>query len=320
MKRIEEFDMIKGILIIYVVVYHCAILVGTLGLWGILDKMIIAMMASAMLAFIMISGFVYRPKEEPAVREIIQRIKSLLLPYYIYCIPILVGFFIVYVLVEGRSLGWYADGLISILGQVQGTHFFSDVPPIHEMFYSAWPCWYIFQLAVAYIIFIPVQRLLKGKPRYMQILSALLLLALGAILYMLDLQGLNGQDFPMTTKIFILPNNFGFAGVLTIGKCLSEYKAAELTSLKAYAKIPAIVISLSLLIVLYLSDDYFYLLPLAKWGAFGVYSYFITPICGLALFFLLYMLCNRLKYIDCIGKLLGFFGKNSAQSQILCDG
>ncbi|MDO4178198.1 MAG: acyltransferase family protein [Phascolarctobacterium sp.] len=311
MKRIEELDMIKGLLITFVVTFHCSLLVGTLGLWGSVGKMMLALAVPSMFVFMMASGIVYKFKGESVAKEILQRCKSLLDQYYLYSIPMLIVYFIVYVLVAGRSLGWFADGLISILCHYQGVHLFSDAPIVHEMFYGTWSCWYLFQVAAAYIVFIPVQHILVGKPRQMQILSALLLLGLGAIFYILDLQGLNGKFFPMTTKIFILPNIFGFAGVLTIGKCLSEYNVGKLTHAKVSAKISTIVITMVLLFVFYLLEDYLYDLPIGKWGPFQAWSYFYAPICGLTLFFFLFTLCNFLKSKDSIKKLLGFFGQNS---------
>lgn len=315
--RIDEIDIIKGILIIYVVVAHAAGFAGIRGLYPIASQIFSTLGLVAMATFYILSGYTYNQGNKTVIGALGKRIKAIVLPYYAYCIPMLIFLFIFFVMHEHRTMNWFFDGVLAVLLQLQSTYIFSDGVSVHEMMYSVFACWFIFQLLVSYIVFIPVCHLLENKRFYAKVVASLGLLGLGALLYHLDLQELNGKYFPEVCKMFVMPNIFGIAGLLMIGKCASSIELLDMKRYSRSKRLLCIVASIIVIAIGYATDDYIYDFPIGKWGAFGEISYITTPVYGMALMILLGCLAYTFKKNETVKKMLVFSGKNSLDFLIL---
>lgn len=135
-ERIAEIDMAKGMFILSVIFLHTMSCTGVDQLCQVFTKYFGSFILLAMGAFYILSGYTYSQGKLNVKAAILKRVKSMILPYYAYAILMLAVLFIVYVLLENRTLGWFADGLLAVMFQIQSIHIFGDGVGIHEMMYS----------------------------------------------------------------------------------------------------------------------------------------------------------------------------------------
>lgn len=316
-KRIDEIDMMKGVLIIFIVVTHVAGFAGIRGLYPMASNIFSTLVLISMATFYILSGYTYNQGKQTVLEVIRKKVKAIVLPYYAYSILMLIFLFIFFVIYEHRTMDWYLDGVIAVLLQLQSTYIFSDGVSVHEMMYSVFACWFIFQLLASQIVFIPVYHLLENRKFYVKIIATLILIGLGALIYHLNIQKLNGEYFPAVCKMFVLPNIFGIAGLLMIGKCAASFELLDMKKYSRNKRMLCTIVSIIVIVIGYVTDDYIYDFPIGKWGAFGEISYFTTPIYGIALMILLGCLMYELKENETAKKLLVFLGKNSLDYLIL---
>ena len=315
--RIDEIDIIKGILILFVISTHAAGFSGLKGLYPTMTHFSSAFGLIAMVSFYMLTGYTYNQGNKTIVQAIGKRIKAILLPYYTYCVPMIAVLFILFIPIEHRTIGWFVDGVIAIIFQLQSTYIFSNGTSVHEMMYSVFACWFIFQLLAAFLVFVPVYHLVENKKLYVKIATALVLLGIGAVLYHLNIQKLNGEFFPPVCKMFVLPNIFGISGLLMIGKCASIVNLLDIGNQCKSKRVIYSTVSLAIVAIGIATDDYMYDFPIGKWGAFGEISYFITSIYGIALIVLLGNISYVIKRNKTVKNTLLFFGENTLDFLLL---
>lgn len=310
-ERIVELDMVKGIFIVSVMLLHTMSCTGVDQLCPEFAKYYGSFILFSMAGFYLLSGYTYSQGKLNVKDTILKKAKSILLPYYYYAIPMLAVLFLVYVLLEKRTMGWFADGLLAVMLQIQSVHIYGDGVGIHEMMYSVFASWFIFQLMAAFVVFIPIYHSIEKRSLYVKLTAAVLLLGMGALFYHLDIQQLNGKFIPPVCKGLILPNIWGVAGLLMLGKCISILGLLNVDRQSAGQKAALFIASLIILSIGLATDDHLYDFPIGKWGGFNELSYFITPVCGLALTLLCVYIANLLKRSDIIKKISLFLGKNS---------
>ncbi len=305
-KRIDEISMMKGLCILFVIAVHMVSLSGMTS-----SGTISTMGIPVMIVFYYLSGYNTSKKEISAADLIAKRVKRILLPYYKFAIPMLVILAFVYLVAERRPVLWFADGALGILFQLQSFHFFDTASQgVHPMFYCVLVGWFLFQMVVSELVFIPLLYFLDGKKNVWKPVISVILLTVGGILYQLDLQGLNGEFFPTVCKIFILPNIPGIAGLMLIGNYTASFSLLDPDN-ERIPKAVTSVLCLVITVIFVVTDDHLYDFPIGKWGAFGPISYIITPIASLAFFELLFILCNLLKRIPPARNILIHYGDNS---------
>ncbi len=200
-KRIDEISMLKGLGILYVFLAHMSSYTGVLAEFETFYGVIIALVMPTMMLYYMLSGYTASVKDQGVFKVFGQRTKRILLPYYLYAVVMIVMLALIYLVIEKRTLAWFADGTIGILLQFQAFHFFDPASAgIHPMFYGFLVGWFLFQLVVSEAVFLPILYKLKGKKSAYKLVAAFLLLLAGAILYKLNLQHLNGEFFPTVCK------------------------------------------------------------------------------------------------------------------------
>ncbi len=304
-KRIEEIDMIKGLGILYVMISHMLTIACIPA-----PKTMVSLGCPVMIMFFFLSGYTSSAKG-----DIMPRIKSrfarILLPYYKYSAVMIAVLAIIYLLIEKRSLAWFADGTLGILFQLQSFHLFDpSATGVHSMFYSVLIGWFIFQMAVSELVFIPLMYALEGKKRIYKFFASLALLLAGALFYVLNLQGLNGRFFPTVCKIFILPNIPGIAGLMMLGKLAGSLSLLDLDLYTTRKKL-LLILGIPVTAAFVLTDDFIYDFPIGKWGAFGWVSYLLTPVYAIAVLAVLALLCFLLKKASAVKSVLTHYGTNS---------
>lgn len=310
-ERIVELDMAKGFFIVSVIILHTMSCTGVDQLCQEFAKYYSSFILFAMAGFYILSGYTYSQGKLNVKATILKKAKSMLLPYYCYAMPMIAVLFIVYVLLEKRTMGWFVDGLLAVLLQIQSVHIYGEGVGVHEMMYSVFASWFIFQLMASFVVFIPIYHLVEKNSVYVKLTSAMLLLGMGALFYHLDIQQLNGKFIPSVCKILILPNIWGIAGLIMLGKCISILGLLNVDKQSASKKIVLFIASLVIVAVGLATDDHLYDFPIGKWGGFKGFSYFITPVFGLALTLLCVYIANLLKRNNIIQKITLFLGKNS---------
>lgn len=106
-ERIVEIDMVKGIFICGVILYHVMGFTGISSLYRSTVKYFTSVLLFSMAAFYILSGYTYSQGKLNVKDAILKRVKSMLLPYYGYALPMTAVLFIVYVLLENRTMGWF---------------------------------------------------------------------------------------------------------------------------------------------------------------------------------------------------------------------
>lgn len=246
-KRIDEITMIKGVGITFVVLAHMSSIVGLLPRFDNVSRIITSATAPLMMVLIFASGYTRHPKDSGYINAIAKRLSRILLPYYKCTVVIIPALAIIYLAIERKSFAWFADGTLGILFQLQSFHYFDLASSgVHPMFYPVIVGWFLFQMAVSEILFVPLIGFLKGKNRIWKIVCAL------------------------------------------------------------YA-----LVSIVVMIIFVIKDDYMYDFPIGKWGAFGSYGYFLEPVYGLALFVFAAIICNLMKKVSLLKKYLIYMGDNS---------
>ncbi len=311
-KRIDEISMLKGAGILLVICEHMANISGVP-----ICAAFASILAPVMMMFFFVSGYTVAVKSTGAFAHLRRNTGRLLIPYYLYSAVMIAILAVIYLLIEHRSFAWFADGTLGILFQLQSFHLFDPASAgVHPMFYPVLVGWFLFQMAVSNCIFIPLLYALDRKKRILKPIAALILLAAGAALYILNLQQLNGEFFPPVCKVFILPNIPGIAGIMMLGNCASEYSLLDPDPYTVPQKI-TVLVCIPVLAAFVMTDDLIYDFPIGKWGAFGAASYLLTPVYMLALIYAALVTCYLIKKIKPARNVLVFFGDNSMDHLII---
>lgn len=298
--------MLKGIGILCVMFIHICTITGVDS-----GSVVASLRAPIIGMFFLLSGYTSTAKKKSLPRQIGRNAWRLLKPYYLCSAAILVMLAIIYLGIEKKSATWFLDGTLGILFQLQSFHYFDPVSSgFHPMFYTVLIGWFLFQMVVSQLLFTPLLHALHKKKSFWKLLWALILLATGAVFYVLNLQGLNEAFFPTVCKIFILPNIFGIAGLMMLGNYLASLSLLDFDRLSPGRK-AFCLLTLPVIAVFVLTDDRLYDFPIGKWGPFGPFSYFLTPVFAIALVLLLGVGCNLAKRLKALKRILLHYGRNS---------
>ncbi|MBO4901002.1 MAG: acyltransferase family protein [Lachnospiraceae bacterium] len=311
-KRIDEISMMKGLGMLMVIFVHMSSVAGVLTELEYISRLRSFLAIPLMMMFIYLSGYTSSTRAKNPFTKFTYRAGRILGPYYLYTFVMILIYAVIYLGIEKRSLAWFGDGVLEMLFQLQSVHLFDPASTgVHPMFYGVLVGWFLFQMIVSEIVFTPILYALKGKKSVWKLVIAIALLAAGAILYMLNLQGLNGKFFPPVCKIFILPNIPGLAALMLIGSFAADCSALDLDSYSILKKVIALIVGIAIEVIFFLTDDYLYDFPIGKWGPFGPFSYFLAPISGIGFILIIGIICHLIKRFSPVKSLLIFVGDNS---------
>ncbi|SCY58786.1 Acyltransferase family protein [Lachnospiraceae bacterium XBB2008] len=316
--HIDEISMMKGFGMLMVIFVHMSYIAGAFSEFEFARHLFSFIGIPVMMMFFYMSGYTSSTRIRNPLAKIGYRAGRILIPYYVYSISMLIIYAFVYLGIEKRSLAWFADGALGILFQLQSFHVFDPASAgVHPMFYGVLVGWFLFQMIVSEFVFTPIMYALKDKKSIWKLVTAIGLLAAGAILYKLNLQGLNGEYFPPVCKIFILPNIPGIAALMFIGSFMADHSVFDLDSYSNAKKAIVLIAGLAVEVIFFLTDDFLYDYPIGKWGPYGSISYFLAPFCGIGCVMFFMIICNLLKRFAPIKAFLMFMGDNSLDFLIM---
>ena len=308
-KRIDEINIIKGIGILMVVCIHFLSISGLKQFCGVGIKIEMSLAAPLMVLFFILSGYLSSDRKASGGSYLAARMKRIFVPYYRMAALLLVIYAVIYLAIEGRSFRWYLDGAVGMLLQLQAFHGFDPTATgLHPMYYGVIVGWFIFQMAAAEVIFVPLLYFLKDKDRRWKLVSAAVCLALGALFYSLDLQGLNEYKFTPLLIGLVIPNIPGIVGLMMVGEYLAAISYLDFDSYSRKRMIIEAVLSIAVIIVLMATDNYTYRFPYGEWGAWGALSYLTETIYGLAIITILGIISHGIKKCAPVKETLGYIG------------
>ncbi len=317
-KHIDEISMMKGFGMLLVIFVHMSYIAGAFSEFEFVRHLFSFFGIPVMMMFFYMSGYTSSTRSRNPLAKIGYRVGRILIPYYVYTISMMIIYAFVYLGIEKRSFAWFADGVLGILFQLQSFHVFDPASTgVHPMFYGVLVGWFLFQMIVSEFVFTPILYALKDKKSIWKLVTAAGLLAAGAILYKLNLQGLNGEYFPPVCKIFILPNIPGIAALMFIGSFMADHSVFDLDSYSKAKKAIVFIAGLVVEVIFFATDDFLYDYPIGKWGPYGSVSYFLAPFCGIGCVMFFMIICNLLKRFAPIKAFLMFMGDNSLDFLII---
>ena len=317
-KRIDEFDMVKGIAILFVCFRHINEITGASALYNSALSRLFSFFESFMILFFLISGYVYTAKGT-VWQDIGKKAKRLLLPFLKFGLVFTALYFLRYVIIDKKPLLWFADNtLTNFLGLTNWNIRLGQSLP-NQMLYAFAPYWFLTELFMAFCVFIPVMRLTEKKPLSVKIIAAVLLMGTAMLLNFFDVQQTVKNTYNSEVSFFIiLINMFGFAAVLMFGNILKEINIFDLD---AHSKVFNIVcaavcfIADSVFVVLYANHGY--CLQYGGWGPYGCFSIPATILDGFMLTYLLIFITHYAKKLAIVKKALSFLGQNSLYVLVL---
>lgn len=297
-KRIESIDMTKGLLMFYVVILHVTALtmIGTAVLQTIFT--------GAMITYFVLSGYTYTPGKRTYTEDVIKRIKQLLIPYVIYFIGIFVLTCLLAVKLD--TVSSFMDGISYFpsvfMDKVNVTSFYGATSlDFNYLFYAASaPMWFLTGMITATFIFCAIGRFID-KSRIVRIFIIVGLLAVSCILKLL---------IPKCV-FFDIQDAPAFAALMFTGLVLKKNGLIENRKLKGiWLIIYSIVVCVFNFFMLMTIGGPFGLSG-GSWGKFGGYSVFTGYIIGMLSLFMYVYICDALKNIKIVNKVLTYIGQNT---------
>ena len=313
-RRIDEISMMKGLGMLMVIFVHMSTIAGASTEIDFIAHIFSFLNTPVIMMFIYLSGYTRSVRMKSPFAMIANRAGRILIPYYSYTVVMILIYAVIYLGIEKRSIEWFTDGVLEMLFQLQSIHIFDPASSgVHPMFYGVITGWFLFQVVVAELVFIPILYVLKGKKNIWKLMISIVLISFGAILYKLNLQGLNGEFFPPVCKILILPNIPGISALMLIGSFAADHSVLDFDSY-SYSNIKKAIVlitGIAVGVIFFLMDDHIYDFPIGKWGPFGSVSYFLAPICGMGCVLVLGLVCNMIRRFSRAKSFLIFIGDNS---------
>lgn len=311
-KRIDEFDMVKGLAILFVCFRHINEITGASALYSPALSRLFSFFESFMILFFIISGYVYTAKGT-VWQDICKKAKQLILPLLKFGLLFTAVYFLRYVIIDKKPLLWFADNtLTNFLGLTNWNIRLGQALP-NQMLYAFAPYWFLVELFMAFCIFIPVMRLTEKKHVSVKIIAAALLMGASMLLNYFDVQHTVKNTYNSEISFFIiLINMFGFASVLMLGNILKEINIFNLDAHSPVFNIGCAVacfIADSIFVVLYANHGY--CLQYGGWGPYGCFSIPVTILDGFMLTYFLIFITHYAKKLAVVKKALSFLGQNS---------
>lgn len=310
-KRIDELDMVKGFAIILVFFRHINEITGISNLDNPFTITFKVFFEIVMILFFLCSGYVFSNKGT-ILQGIGKKAKQLLIPLLTFGLFDTAIYFVRYIIVEGKPFIWFLDNtLTNFVGLLNWNIRLGAVIP-NPMKYAFVPYWFIFQLFVAFCLFIPLMKWLEEKHIAIKIAVAAVLMGIAMVLNYFDVQHTLADTFNSSVPYaFVLINLFGFTSILLIGRIFKEISFFDL---KALPKAFSSIIAIGCLIIYYLlpyDPQCGYALQYGKWGPFDTYGFIIITIGGITLTYFLIFVMGLLKRFSPVKKAFCFLGENS---------
>lgn len=311
-RKIEELDMIKGLVILLVIFVHLGEMTGLIGACIKQTTWIFSTGIIFMAICFLCSGYVYSVKGT-VLQDIIRRARQLIVPYYLIGAVFLAVYFLRFVVMESKPLIWYLDRALTFLAGLNNWNIRLGKAVNNPMEYAFVPFWFVAELFAAFCIFIPIRRITEGKKRIITVIWIAVLCVAAMLFNKFDIQHtLETTYWTNVPYFFVLINIFAIAMLLLTGSLLRNVNFLEKDSIKPAFTCIKTVISLIVVIAYYVTDkDTDYALQYGKWGPYGCLSIILSTIVSVCFFYLLFRVFSYAKRIVLVKKILCFVGENS---------
>lgn len=209
--RNKIIDIMKGILIIPIVIFH--LVYRTEG--GVFDNLIREMVYLALPLYMLFSGYFYYYKDN-FLRSIIERMRKLILPVILTVLALILIFGPYYIIFYENYTPeiWFFDNVMTFLRP----ELFNLMVPGYfgeQLFQNLSPVWFIWTFAIARFIFVVTMRFVKeSKVKFFCAMGVLY--AAGCAFYVLVP--------PLPWSLHLTPL---YAGMMMSGLMLNRYKVIE---------------------------------------------------------------------------------------------
>ena len=310
-KRIDEIGMAKGLGILMVFLKHTFEFTGISNYAPSVYNVLSTFFEVWIIMFIVLSGYTYKPKET-LKEDIRKKVKTYMIPYLYGCM-ICTIFFIIADLIIGKmdKVNFIQCVVSNFLGAAD-KNFFNLTSNHNPLSYSLIPYWYFAEIFVSFVLMILIYRPIRNKSTSIKSFVAVILLGIGIVFDVLDLQGTVENTFSAVfSYFFVLPNIFSFAGILLIGVVLQEIHLLDIDSYSKQLSVSLAIISTIIWLVAAFNYNNVYGLQCGKWGQYGAFSIIITSVCGIAFTYLVIFIFHYAKKLYLLKSIFSYLGKNT---------
>ncbi len=211
-ERNNIIDVMKGIMILFVVIYH--LIYRKQGC--LFDKIVREMIYLSMPLFFCLAGYFYRDKEGSFFQNFVGRLKRLLIPSLVCTLVLLLVLGPYYVLTHNEYTlnNWLTDFLMTYLRPELMAVISPDATG-EVLFNNISPVWFIWALFFATIIFYLVMNFVRSDNRKLIIATAIFLIA-GIIIYEFTPK--------LSWSLNLAPL---YAGIMMTGVIIKKYNVVE---------------------------------------------------------------------------------------------
>ena len=313
-KRIDEIDMAKGLAILFVFLIHLNEVTGLKWTGSALANILFTFPECIPILFFICSGYVYRAKGS-VLYDSIKRIKQLLIPFVGYGLFVTAVYFIKYVVIDKETLINLIDNTIANFLGVCCFNIRTGTMMYNQMQYGFVAYWFIREMFVPYLFFIPIQKMIVKKSVFTKIFTIFILFLLAFFCNKFDVQDTLKDTFNSHVSYFIvLINIFGFTALLLLGNLLKEYNFFDIGSQNKKTRM--ILASVSLIIatiILATNNPANYAFQYGRWGQFKEWSIPISCLGGLSITYLIVFMFHYLKQWKGIADVFRFMGKHTLE-------
>lgn len=308
--RLVELDMTKGAAILFVIFAHLFELTGANCQCPRLFGVAFNYSESVMLMFMLLSGYVYHAKETVMV-DCLGKLKRLMVPYFQYVTFFTLTYFICYVLVGDIGLRQFLSNTVSNYAANCSYDYFTGTVRTNIMQYAVVPYWFVVQLSLSFLLFVPVMKMLEGKSPWTRVLAAVVLLAVSTVAEIWDPRGMLVTTYRSGVSYFTVTSNItGFAAILMIGTLLREYRILDIASHSRRTVAVVFLVCMVALVAHLFPREHMYAMQFGSWGKHGVWSLWTEPLFGFAMAYCVVCVCSLFKNFLPVRAVLSYIGVN----------
>lgn len=295
-KRLDNIDMTKGILMLFVVAFHVVA-------WSMLGLIVLEVLfGAAMCVYFILSGYTFNPYKRSYTANIGLRAKSLGIPFLAY----FTGIYLIdsiYMLFMGETslINALKDFPMELANRVLIINTdYTNMNPFGLLLYDTTVAmWFLVQLFLSSIIFFAVAKVVKKS----------LLYSLAVILLLMTATCLLKQFCP--PLVCNLQDSPGIASLMLIGCLFKEKDVFNKHKVKGVKLVVLVVFTIVISLVMFFMCGVPNTIGSGKWGNLGSVSVYTGVLLGVIQFIALAYLCEALSKIKFIRNPLVFIGQNT---------
>lgn len=246
-KRLPDFDVIKGIGIFAIVLFH--LIYRTRG--GVFDNTIRCIGISFMIGFFVISGLLHGVERRTIAEEYVNKFKHLVVPSVVvtFIASALSGVY-AYIVHDATFYDWVKNLAYTFIRPELSDKIYGGVDAMKDLnFLNLSTTWFAWNMIWVYVVFIPLSKLIMKAPRMIAVVT-LALFILGNILYVnINQSPWNVAHVPIYVSVMLLVNQLKY-----------ENLVAKIQKINIVASIGSTIASMAAMFGLYyfILDDHIY--------------------------------------------------------------